>query len=125
MVVHRDRQHFFGVILPDDILVQPRLDLRRRQDMDILQRIEGTPGPGRGGAALGCGTRRRRGALIPVQRIVAHVDALVADVDTGAEDQLIHLFLGPAAEIADQFTFLSVLAGNRICHFLPPWFSVW
>ena len=35
MVVNGDRQHTLGLILTNDILVQPVLDLSRGQDIDI------------------------------------------------------------------------------------------
>ena len=38
VVVDRDSQHLFGFVLADDILIQPRLDFGRGEDVDVLQR---------------------------------------------------------------------------------------
>ena len=71
-------------------------------------------------AAGGPGARRRRVLAIFVQHVMAHVDALVADIDAGADQQLFDLILGAAAETAAHLASFSVLAGRLICHVLPP-----
>ena len=71
-------------------------------------------------AAGGPGARRRRVLAIFVQHVMARVDALVADIDAGANDQLLYLILRPPAEAADELASFSVLAGRLICHVVPP-----
>ena len=82
VVVDRDRESALGLLLPDDVLVQDRVDLLGlRQAVDV--------------------ERRRRGELL-VDDLVAEIDALVADVDAGAGDQLLDLALRLAAEAAEK-----------------------
>jgi len=82
VVVDGDGEGALGGLLADDVLLQDVEDfLRFRQ---VLQ-LEG---------------RRRRQLLI--DDLVAEVDALVADVDAGACDQLLYLALRLAAEAAEE-----------------------
>jgi hypothetical protein len=71
VVVDGDRQDLLGALLPDDIVVEEVLDLDRSRQSD-------------GGAVL-----------LPLallgDDVVAELDALVADVDGGAGDQLADL----------------------------------
>jgi hypothetical protein len=71
VVVDGDREGALGSILADDVLLQDVVDLARLRQ--VLQ-LEG---------------RRRRQLL--VDDLVTEVDALVADVDTWAGDQLFDL----------------------------------
>jgi hypothetical protein len=83
VIVHRDREDLLRALLPDHVLVENLLDLGRLRDG---------------------GRRRERLLLIALLRddVVAEVDALVADVDGRAGDQLPHLVLALAAEGADE-----------------------
>ena len=120
VVVDRDREHFFGFILADDILVEAGFDLGRGQDIDALQRVgvvAGLPGAAPRAAA---GARRGRAVAVLIQRAVAHIDAVFADVDPGADQKLFHLILGAPAKAADQLASFSVLAGRCVCHVVPP-----
>ena len=66
------------------------------------------------------GARRGRALAVLVQGIVAHIQAVLADIDAGANDQLLYLILRPPAEAADELASFSVLAGRLICHVVPP-----
>ncbi len=83
MVVHGDGEDLLGALLPDDVLVEDVLDLG---------------GLGDAGEAV---------ALLFLldllgDDVVAEPDALVADVDGGAGDELLHLLLRLAAEGAGE-----------------------
>jgi hypothetical protein len=82
VVVDGDREGTLGALLPDDVLVQDLPDLLRLGE--VLE-LEG----------------RRSGELL-VDDLVAEIDALVADVDAGAGDQLLYLSLRLAAEAAEE-----------------------
>jgi hypothetical protein len=82
VVVDGDRQRPLGGVLADDVLVQDRVDLDR-----LRQRLE-------------LEARGRRQLL--VDDLVAEIDALVADVDAGAGDQLLDLPLRLPAEAAEK-----------------------
>jgi hypothetical protein len=82
VVVDGDRERPLGVLLSDDVLVQDLVDLPRLGQ--VLQLEDG----------------RRRQLL--VDDLVAEIDALVADVDAGAGDQLLDLPLRLAAEAAEE-----------------------
>ena len=124
VVVDRDSQHLFGGILPDNILIQPRLDLGGGQDIDALERVIVIVRTGLRGCAAAVprhtGARRGRALAVLVQGIVAHIQAVLADIDAGANDQLLYLILRPPAEAADELASFSVLAGRLICHVVPP-----
>ena len=109
VVVHRNSQYHLGIVLPDDILVQPFLYLRRREDIDILRR-----GMGRGSLAAARGLSWSLAFLI--QQRVAQLDALVADVHTRPNDHPLHFVLAFAAEVADEIFVFAVVF---ICHITP------
>jgi len=73
VVVDRDRENPFGVILADHILVKARTDGLGVWD-------EATLGP-----------LLRGGLGVFLQDFPAEIDALIADVDAGARDQLADL----------------------------------
>jgi hypothetical protein len=78
VVVHRHRERLLGLFLPDHVLVQDLLDLRRSGDL----------GDGLGNLAL----------LVLRENLVAQRDALVADVDGGPGDELPDRILRLSAE---------------------------
>jgi hypothetical protein len=83
MVVDGDREGALGGLLADHVLLQDLVDLARfRQVLELDA------------------TRRRRELL--VDDLIAEVDALVADVDPGAGDELFDLALRLAAEAAEE-----------------------
>ena len=82
MVVDGDRERPLGGLLADHVLVEDLADLDRLGQ--VLQLED-----------------RRRGQLL-VDDLVAEIDALVADVDAGAGDQLLDLALRLAAEAAEE-----------------------
>ena len=85
VVVDRDRQRLLGGLLADDVLLEELVDL------PWLQQISQA-----GVRAL---------AELFLDDLVAQVDALVADVDTGASDELLDLFLAlPAERALEQVT---------------------
>ena len=97
VVVDRHGERALRVVLPDDVLVEDPVDLTGlRQVLEI--------------------ERRRSGELL-VDDLVAEVDALVADVDPGARDELLHLPLRLAAERAEE---LLVGVGGPRHGFGPP-----
>ena len=82
VVVDGDRERALGGVLADHVLVEDLVDLLR-----LGQVLELEAG--------------RRGELL-VDDLVAEIDALVADVDAGAGDQLLDLALRLAAEAAEE-----------------------
>jgi len=80
--VHRDREDLLGALLADDVLIEDGLDL----------------------GGLGEAAQLARLLLFPLLRddVVAELDALVADVDGGAGDQLTDVVLALATERAPQ-----------------------
>jgi hypothetical protein len=82
MVVHGDGQDLLRLLLSNDVFVEERVDLCRLGELVELEL---------GGL----------GELL-LDDLVAQVDALVADVDAGAGDQLLHLLLTLPAEGALQ-----------------------
>ena len=93
VVVHRDREDLLRALLPDDVLVEDRLDFAR------------------------LGDRRRAGVrlvLLDLLRddVVAEPDALVADVDRRASDELLHFLLRFSAERAAQIAALVVVSSS-------------
>ena len=129
MVVHRHRKNLLRVLLTDDILIQPRLDLGRGQDVDALQRIGAVLGlVGRCLAAAVRPRAGRRRTILLVQGVIAHVDAVLADIHSGADQDLLDLILRTAAKAANQFAAVSVPTGRLFCHSCPPFLtclSVW
>src|SRR4051794_4351025 len=82
VVVDRHRERALRLLLRHDIVVERGVDLlRARQVVEV---------------------ERRRSRELLVDDLVAEIDALVADVDTGAGDQLLHLPLRLAAEAAEE-----------------------
>jgi len=79
MVVDRDRERLLGRLLSDHVLVEGRLDLVR-------------------GGDPGDRLRDDLALLILREDLIAERDALVADVDRGARDELPDRVLGLAAE---------------------------
>ncbi len=92
VVVDGDRERALGVLLADHVLLEDVVDLDRLRQVLELE-------------------RGRRGQLL-VDDLVAEIDALVADVDAGARDQLLDLALRLSAEAAEE---LLVRVG-RACH---------
>jgi hypothetical protein len=82
VVVDRDRERALGGVLADDVVVEDVVDLSRLRQVLELE----------GGWS---------GELL-VDDLVAQIDALVADVDAGAGDQLLDLPLRLAAEAAEE-----------------------
>src|SRR6185369_15460468 len=94
VVVDRDRERLLGCVLTDDVLVEELVDLARLRQLVELQ-VAGL-------------------AELFLDDLVAHVDALVADVDPRARDELLDLLLALAAERAlEQVTALA-----DSCHLL-------
>ena len=82
VVVDRHRQRALGLLLPDDVLLEDVVDLPRLGEVLDVE--------------------RRRGGELLVDDLVAEIDALVADVDARAGDQLLDLPLALAAEGAEE-----------------------
>src|SRR6185369_373441 len=82
VVVHGDRQDLLGPLLTDDVLVERGLDLGRLGEAADLSRL----------------------LLFPLlgDDVVAELDALIADIDRRAGDELAHVVLALAAEGALQ-----------------------
>ncbi len=94
VVVHRDGERFLGLLLPDHVLVQDVLDFLRRRDLRDRFRY----------LAL----------FILRQDLVAERDALVADVDRRARNELPDRILGLSAEGAAQVLVVGhVYPGSR------------
>ena len=89
VVVDGDGHDLLRLVLPDDVLVEERVDLGRLRELVELQL---------------CGV----GELL-LDDLVTEVDALVADVDARARDQLLDLLLALAAERALQQVRLAEL----------------
>ena len=88
VVVDRDRERLLRALLPDHVLVEDVLDLGRARDAELLVPL-----------------LLARDLL--GDDVVAQPDALVADVDGRAGDELLHLFLRlPAEAAAEGFTLL-------------------
>jgi hypothetical protein len=82
MVVDRDGECPLRFLLRDDVVVQHGVDVERtRQVVEVELRGSGQ---------------------LLVDDLVAEIDALVADVDPGARDQLLDLPLALAAEAAEE-----------------------
>jgi hypothetical protein len=82
VVVDGHRERALRRLLSYDVLLQYRVDLLRlRQVLEV--------------------ERRGAGELL-VDDLVTEIDALVADVDAGAGDQLLDLPLGLAAEATEE-----------------------
>jgi hypothetical protein len=82
VVVDRNRERALGRVLADDVVVEHVVDLSRLRQ--VLE-LEG----GRSGELL-------------VDDLVAEIDALVADIDAGAGNQLFDLSLRLPAEAAEK-----------------------
>jgi hypothetical protein len=80
VVVDRDGQDLFGALLADDVLIEDGLDLGGLREAAQLARL----------------------LLFPLLRddVVTELDALVADIDGGACDQLADVILALTAERA-------------------------
>ncbi len=92
VVVDRHRQRALGLFLADHVVVQHVADLARPGQVVEVE-------------------LDRCGQLL-VDDLVAEIDALVADVDAGAGDQLLDLALALAAEAAEQL----LVGVGRACH---------
>ena len=103
VVVHGDREHLLGALLVDDVLVEDALDLHRHGQLVVLLAL------------------RARLHLL-ADDVVAELDALVADVDAGAGDELAHLVLALVTERAVQEAVaLSLVVGHETsCVFAAP-----
>ena len=80
VIVHGHAEHFFGMRLSDDMLVQQRHDVRRARDEQA----------GR--------ARLSFLAVFPVEDVFADVDAVVANVHARPRDEFAHLRMAFAAE---------------------------
>ena len=85
VIVHGDRQHALGVVLPDDVVVEHLADVAR------------------GGHAVARLDQRR--LVLFTDDVHAELDALVADEDRRARDELTHLMLALPAERAVEGVF--------------------
>ena len=92
VVVDGDRERPLGLFLRDDVVVEDGVDVARARQVVEVE--------------LG-----RSGQLL-VDDLVAEIDALVADVDAGAGDELLHLALALAAEAAEKL----LVAVGCACH---------
>jgi hypothetical protein len=82
VVVDGDRERPFGALLADHVLLEDVIDLARLRQVLELE-----------------GGRSRE---LLIDDLVAEIDALVADVDAGAGNQLLDLPLRLAAEAAEE-----------------------
>src|SRR5262245_63424400 len=100
MVVDRDRQRLLGLFLADHVRVEELVDLAR----------------------LGQAVPLELGGLgqFLFDDLVAEIDALVTDVDTGASDELLDLLLALSAERALQ----EVTTLPDSCHPMTPYPAV-
>ena len=94
VVVDGDGERALGGLLADHVLVQQRVDLGRAREVVEVE-VRGS------------------GELL-VDDLVAEVDALVADVDPGAGDQLLDLPLALAAEAAEELLVSFGCAGHDL-----------
>ncbi len=96
VVVHGDREDLLGMVLADDVVVEKLVD----------------------GTRLGELLEMELGALrkLLLDDLVAQLDALVADVDPGAGDELLDLLLGLPAERTLQQVAAAV---SDPCHLSP------
>ncbi len=92
VVVDRDRERPLRFLLGDDVVVQHGVDVERARQVVEVE--------------LG------RGRQLLVDDLVAEIDALVADVDPGARDQLLDLTLALAAEAAEELLVAFGCAGH-------------
>ena len=92
VVVDGHRERALGLLLADHVLVEDVVDLPRLGEVLDVE-------------------ARRSGELL-VDDLVAEIDALVADVDAGAGDQLLDLALRLAAEAAEEL----LVGVGRTCH---------
>ncbi len=79
VVVHRDREHLLGAFLANHVLVENRFDLARPRNAQL-------------------GVLLLFAVNLFGDDVVAQPDALVADVDGGPGDELLHFFLRFSAE---------------------------
>src|SRR5450432_309792 len=91
MIVHGDREHLLRALLADYVIVEDRLDFSR--------------------------FRNRRGTSVRLvlldffrNDVVAEADALIANVDRWARDELLHFLLRFSAERAVQVTARVIVA---------------
>src|SRR5262249_54667936 len=82
VVVDSDRERPLGLFLADDVVVELAVDLLRPRQVGEVE--------------------RRGSRELLVDDLVAEIDALVADVDAGAGDQLLDLALRLPAEAAEE-----------------------
>ena len=92
VVVDGDRERPLRLFLRDDVVVEDGVDVARARQVVEVE--------------LG------RSRQLLVDDLVAEIDALVADVDAGAGDQLLHLALALAAEAAEKL----LVAVGCACH---------
>ena len=98
VVVDRDGERPLGLFLRDDVVVQHRVDVPRAGQVVEVE--------------LG-----RSGQLL-VDDLVAEIDALVADVDAGAGDQLLDLSLALPAEAAEKLLVTFACPGHVVSLYL-------
>src|SRR5208282_938435 len=91
VIVDSDREHFLGVVLADDIIVQNLADLARRRDP--VARLH------------------QRGLVLLADDVHAQLDALVANENGRPGDELAHLVLALTAERAVE-RILGIAAAN-------------
>jgi len=84
VIVDGDREHLLREVLPDHVVIEERLDLERRGQRDLRLAL----------------------FLLVLFRddVVAELDALVADVDRRARDQLADFALRLPTEAAGEMT---------------------
>ena len=92
VVVDRDGERALRLLLRDDVVVQHGVDVARAREVVEVE--------------------RRRGGELLVDDLVAEIDALVADVDAGAGDQLLDLALALPAEAAEQLLVSLARSGH-------------